>query len=87
MTKTCCCYATGNTISCCYVIRWVFNPWLSSEEAFIQRFSQPYSVQLSGLEGRWRVKQHLFDRHHGRYSRFLTPFVARAGRTKRIITG
>ncbi|EMX4957751.1 helix-turn-helix domain-containing protein [Raoultella planticola] len=43
----------------------VFNPWLSSEEAFIQRFCQPYSVQLSGLEGRWRVKQHLFDRHHG----------------------
>jgi hypothetical protein len=28
----------------------VYNPWLSSEAAFIQRFSQPYSVRLQG----WR---------------------------------
>jgi beta-xylosidase len=57
----------------------VYNPWLSSEEAFIQRFSQPYSVQLSGLEGRWRVKQHLFDRHHGALFPLFDAFRSQSG--------
>ncbi|AXF62237.1 helix-turn-helix domain-containing protein [Leclercia sp. W6] len=43
----------------------VFNPLLSSEEAFIQRFRQQYHVQLKGLSGRWRIKCHLFDQHNG----------------------
>ncbi|MRS13352.1 helix-turn-helix domain-containing protein [Enterobacteriaceae bacterium RIT691] len=43
----------------------VFNPWLSNEEAFIQRFRQHYRVQLQGLNGRWRVKCHLYDQHNG----------------------
>lgn len=43
----------------------VFNPWLSSEEAFIQRFRQQYPVQLQGLSGKWKIKRHLFDQHHG----------------------
>lgn len=43
----------------------VFNPWLSSEEAFIQRFRQQYPVQLQGLSGRWKIKRHLFDQHNG----------------------
>ncbi|TCW16232.1 beta-xylosidase [Raoultella sp. BIGb0138] len=58
----------------------VFNPWLSSEEAFIQRFSQPYSIQLSGLEaGRWRIKQHLFDRHHGALFPLFEAFRSHSG--------
>ncbi len=57
----------------------VFNTWLSSEEAFIQRFSQPYSVQLLGLEGRWRVKQHLFDRHHGALFPLFDAFRSQSG--------
>ncbi len=43
----------------------VFNPLLSSEEAFIQRFRQQYHVQLKGLSGRWRIKCHLLDQHNG----------------------
>ena len=43
----------------------VFNPWLSSEEAFIQRFRQQYPVQLQGLSGKWKINRHLFDQHHG----------------------
>ncbi len=57
----------------------VFNPWLSSEEAFIQRFSQPWSVRLLGLEGRWRVKHHLFDRHHGALFPLFEAFRSQSG--------
>ena len=55
------------------------NPWLSSEAAFIQRFSQPYSVRLQGLKGRWRVKQHLFDQHHGALFPLVDAFRSRSG--------
>jgi beta-xylosidase len=57
----------------------VFNPWLSSEEAFIQRFSQPWSVRLLGLEGRWRIKHHLFDRHHGALFPLFEAFRSQSG--------
>ncbi len=57
----------------------VYNPWLSSEAAFIQRFSQPYSVRLQGLEGGWRVKQHLFDQHHGALFPLVDAFRSRSG--------
>lgn len=57
----------------------VFNPWLSNEEAFIQRFSQPWSVRLLGLEGRWRIKHHLFDRHHGALFPLFEAFRSRSG--------
>ncbi len=57
----------------------VFNPWLSSEEAFIQRFSQPWSVHISGLEGRWRIKQHLFDRQHGALFPLFDNFRSQSG--------
>ncbi|MDH1128315.1 helix-turn-helix domain-containing protein [Enterobacter sp. GD03975] len=43
----------------------VFNPLLSSEEAFIQRFRQQYHLHLKGMRGKWRIKCHLFDRHNG----------------------
>jgi beta-xylosidase len=43
----------------------VFNPLLSSEEAFIQRFRQQYHLELRGMRGCWRIKCHLFDRHNG----------------------
>lgn len=43
----------------------VFNPLLSSEEAFIQRFRQQYRVELQGMHGKWRIKCHLFDLHNG----------------------
>lgn len=57
----------------------VFNPWLSSEEAFIQRFSQPWSVRLLGLEGRWRIKHHLFDQHHGALFPLFEAFRSQSG--------
>ena len=57
----------------------VFNPWLSSEEAFIQRFSQPWSVRLLGLDGRWRIKHHLFDRHHGALFPLFEAFRSQSG--------
>lgn len=43
----------------------VFNPLLSSEEAFIQRFRQQYHLKLAGIDGTWRIKRHLFDQHNG----------------------
>lgn len=43
----------------------VFNPLLSSEEAFIQRFRQQYHLHLKGMRGKWRIKSHLFDRYNG----------------------
>ena len=43
----------------------VFNPLLSSEEAFIQRFRQQYHLHLKGMRGKWRIKCHLFDQHNG----------------------
>ncbi len=43
----------------------VFNPLLSSEEAFIQRFRQQYHLHLKGMRGIWRIKRHLFDQHNG----------------------
>ncbi len=57
----------------------VYNPWLSSEAAFIQRFSQPYSVRLQGLDGSWRIKQHLFDQHHGALFPLVDAFRSRSG--------
>ncbi|EHT13868.1 helix-turn-helix domain-containing protein [Klebsiella michiganensis] len=57
----------------------VFNPWLSSEEAFTQRFSQPWSVRLLGLEGRWRIKHHLFDQHHGALFPLFEAFRSQSG--------
>jgi beta-xylosidase len=65
----------------------VYNPWLSSEAAFIQRFSQPYSVQLQGLRAAGALNSTCSISITGRYSRWLTPFAAAAGRTKRIISG
>ena len=50
-----------------------------SEAAFIQRFSQPYSVKLLGLAGRWRIKQHLFDQHHGALFPLVDAFRSRSG--------
>ncbi|MGR7560646.1 helix-turn-helix domain-containing protein [Klebsiella aerogenes] len=57
----------------------IFNPWLSSEEAFTQRFRQPYTLRLEGLEGRWRIKQHLFDQHHGALFPLFEAFRSRSG--------
>ncbi|MGG7895442.1 helix-turn-helix domain-containing protein [Klebsiella aerogenes] len=57
----------------------IFNPWLSSEEAFTQRFRQPYTLRLEGLEGRWRIKQHLFDQHHGALFPLFEAFSSRSG--------
>ncbi|WEF26302.1 helix-turn-helix domain-containing protein [Klebsiella aerogenes] len=57
----------------------IFNPWLSSEEAFIQRFRQPYTVRLEGMTGRWRIKQHLFDQHHGALFPLFEAFRSRSG--------
>ncbi len=58
----------------------VYNPRLSSEAAFIQRSaSQPYSVRLQGSDGSWRIKQHLFDQHHGALFPLVDAFRSRSG--------
>jgi beta-xylosidase/AraC-like DNA-binding protein len=57
----------------------VFNPWLSDQETFIQRFDQPFSVRLQGIGGRWRIKQHLFDRRHGALFPLLETFRSQTG--------
>ncbi len=47
--KTCCCSTTEGHYQLLLRNTVVYNPRLSSEAAFIQRFSQPYSVRLQGL--------------------------------------
>ncbi|MDX6022447.1 helix-turn-helix domain-containing protein [Scandinavium sp. V105_16] len=62
----------------------VFNPWLSSEEAFIQRFRQQYRVQLGGLSGAWRIKSHLYDQHNGALYPLLDAFTVASGPDEEI---
>lgn len=62
----------------------VFNPWLSSEEAFIQRFRQQYRIQLQGLNGTWRVKSHLYDQHNGALYPLLDAFTVASGPDEEI---
>lgn len=62
----------------------VFNPWLSSEEAFIQRFRQQYRVQLRGLSGAWRIKSHLYDQHNGALYPLLDAFTVASGPDEEI---
>lgn len=62
----------------------VFNPWLSSEEAFIQRFRQQYRVQLQGLRGAWRIKSHLYDQHNGALYPLLDAFTVASGPDEEI---
>ncbi|MDR9892187.1 helix-turn-helix domain-containing protein [Pseudenterobacter timonensis] len=57
----------------------VFNPLLSSEEAFIQRFRRQYRVQLQGLSGKWRIKCHLFDRYNGALYPLMEGFRSETG--------
>ena len=57
----------------------IFNPWLSSEEAFIQRFRQQYRIQLLGLNGKWRVKCHLYDQHNGALFPLVDAFKTESG--------
>ncbi|VTO22601.1 AraC family transcriptional regulator [Klebsiella variicola] len=65
----------------------VYNPWLSSEAAFIQRFSQPYSVRLQGLEAAGASNSTCSISIMARYSRWSTPFAAAAAPTLRITSG
>jgi beta-xylosidase len=65
----------------------VYNPWLSSEAAFIQRFSQPYSVRLQGLEAAGASNSTCSISTTARCSRWWTPFAAAAAPTPRIISG
>lgn len=57
----------------------VFNPWLSSEEAFIQRFRQQYPVALQPLHGRWKIKRHLFDQRNGALFPYLDAIDSSSG--------
>ncbi len=77
--KTCCCSTTEGHYQLLLRNTVVYNPRLSSEAAFIQRFSQPYSVRLQGLDGSWRIKQHLFDQHHGALFPLVDAFRSRSG--------
>nr|WP_245397245.1 helix-turn-helix domain-containing protein [Citrobacter rodentium] len=57
----------------------VYNPLLSSEQAFIQRFRQQYRVHLQGISGRWRIKSHLYDRHNGALFPLMEGFRSESG--------
>ncbi|HDG1721512.1 TPA: helix-turn-helix domain-containing protein [Kluyvera ascorbata] len=57
----------------------VFNPWLSSEEAFIQRFRQQYPVALQPLHGKWKIKRHLFDQLNGALFPYLDAIDSSSG--------
>ncbi len=84
--KTCCCSTTGSLPAAAAQYGGLQST-LSSEAAFIQRFSQPYSVRLQGTDGSWRIKQHLFDQHHGALFPLVDAFRSRSGLTPRIISG
>lgn len=57
----------------------IFNPWLSGEEAFLQRFRQQYLIRIAGIQGRWRVKSHLFDLRNGALFPLMQTFQAQSG--------
>lgn len=65
----------------------VFNPRLSSEEAFIQRFSQPGACACSALKDAGESNIICSIGTMARSSRCLRPFAAKAGLTMRTIAG
>jgi hypothetical protein len=65
----------------------VFNPLLSSEEAFIQRFQQQYHLQLQGMRGEWRIRRHLSIGTMVRSTRCWKGYAATAGLMKRCGAG
>ncbi|EMH4161269.1 helix-turn-helix domain-containing protein [Pluralibacter gergoviae] len=63
----------------------VFNPWLSSEEAFLQHFRQQYIIRLTDLQGAWRIKSHLYDRRTGALFPLLNAFQAGSGPDEEVL--
>ncbi|ELW9440506.1 helix-turn-helix domain-containing protein [Pluralibacter gergoviae] len=63
----------------------IFNPWLSGEEAFLQRFRQQYLIRIAGIQGRWRVKSHLFDLRNGALFPLLQAFQAQSGPDEEVL--
>lgn len=58
----------------------VFNPSLSGQQRFIQRFRKQLRLSLSGLPaGRWRVRQLRFDQQNGALFPLLAPHLASLG--------
>ena len=63
----------------------VFNPWLSGEEALLQRLRQQYLVRIAGIQGTWRVKSHLFDLRNGALFPLLQAFQAQSGPDEEVL--
>lgn len=63
----------------------VFNPWLSSEEAFLQHFRQQYIVRLTDLQGAWRIKSHRYDRRSGALFPLLNAFQTESGPDEEVL--
>lgn len=63
----------------------VFNPCLSSEEAFIQRFHQRYLITLAGISGTWRVKSYRFDLHNGALFPLLNALDSESGPDEEVL--
>lgn len=64
----------------------VFNPWLSSEETFLQHFRQQYLIRLTDLQGAWRIKSHLYDRRSGALFPLLNAFQAESGPDEEVLS-
>jgi beta-xylosidase/AraC-like DNA-binding protein len=64
----------------------VFNPDLSSQQRFIQRFRKQLRLSLSGLApGRWRVRQLRFDQQNGALFPLLEPHLAIRGADREML--
>lgn len=63
----------------------VFNPWLSGEEALLQRLRQQYLVRIADIQGTWRVKSHLFDLRNGALFPLLQAFQAQSGPDEEVL--
>lgn len=66
------------TTSCCCAIRW--STILALQRSGLYPALQPALQRAAaGLDGSWRIKQHLFDQHHGALFPLVDAFRSRSG--------
>ncbi len=77
--KTCCCSTTGVTTSCCCAIRWSTIPGSPAKRPLSSASASPTACGCRASDGSWRIKQHLFDQHHGALFPLVDAFRSRSG--------